>query len=106
MDNSLNFLIQFCLTAWQFRFILASLFFLILLGGLIFAKAEQISLGNALYFALQTALTLGFGDVTGKTPLGRFITLIIGFLGLILFGIIVAKATYALHRTLELTKPF
>jgi hypothetical protein len=106
MDHSLEFFINFCLTIWQFRIILASLLLLIILGGLLFAKLEKLSWEFGIYFALETALTLGFGDIVGQTRLGRVITLIVGFLGLVLFGIIVAKATYALHLTLESPKLF
>lgn len=80
MDHSVAFFIQFCLTVWQFRFILVTLFVLILLGGVIFAKVEKMSLETGIYFALQTAITLGFGDITAKTRLGRVISLAIGFL--------------------------
>jgi len=106
MDSSINFFIIFCQTVWQFRLILSSLFVLIILGGVIFAKAEKISLVSGIYFALQTALTLGFGDIIAKTRLGRVIALFIGFLGLILFGLIIAKATYALRRAIELSEIF
>jgi len=106
MDNSLEFLINFCLTIWHFRIILISLFVIILLGGVLFARVEKISWEYGIYFALETALTIGFGDIVGKTRLGRIITLVVGFLGLVLFGILVAKATYALHLTLEPSKMF
>ena len=106
MDNSLEFLINFILTVWHFRIILASLFVLILLGGVLFARIEKISWEYGIYFALETALTIGFGDIVGKTRLGRIITVIVGFLGLVLFGILVAKATYALHLTLGSAKMF
>jgi hypothetical protein len=106
MDNSLEFLINFLITIWHFRIILTSLFVLILLGGVLFARIEKISWEYGIYFALETALTIGFGDIVGKTRLGRIITVIVGFLGLVLFGILVAKATYALHLTLEPSKMF
>lgn len=106
MDNSLEFLINFFFTAWHFRIILISLFVLILLGGVLFARVEKLSWEYGIYFALETALTIGFGDIVGKTRLGRIITLIVGFLGLVLFGILVAKATYALHLTLGPSKMF
>ena len=106
MDHSLEFFINFCFTIWQFRIILASLFVLILLGGILFAKIEKLSYDFGIYFALETALTLGFGDIVGQTRWGRVITLMVGFLGLILFGIIVAKATYALQLTLGSPKMF
>jgi hypothetical protein len=106
MDHSLEFFINFCLTIWQFRIILVILFALIILGGLLFAKLEKLSWEFGIYFALETALTLGFGDIVGQTRLGRVITLMVGFLGLLLFGIIVAKATYALHLTMGSPKMF
>ena len=105
MENSIDFLIHFCQVVWQFRIIMASLLVLIFLGGIIFAMAETIPLASGIYFALQTALTLGFGDITGKTRVGRVMSLVIGVLGLILFGLIVAKATYALQYTIGLSKP-
>ncbi len=106
MDNSLDFFINFCFTIWQFRIILTSLFVLILVGGVLFAKVEKISWEYGIYFALETALTIGFGDIVGQTRLGRIITLMVGFLGLVLFGILVAKATYALQLTLGSPKLF
>lgn len=60
-------------------------------------------MGAGIYFALQTALTLGFGDITTKTRPGGIIAMIIRFLDLLLFGIIIEKATYALHLTLGLS---
>ena len=73
---------------------------IILAGTFLYMVTERVSFLDGLYFALETALTIGFGDIVGKTRLGRVITLVIGFLGLVLFGILVAKATYALHLTL------
>jgi hypothetical protein len=43
MDQSIEFIINFFLTVWQFRIILITLFVLILLGGVLFAGTEKIS---------------------------------------------------------------
>ena len=37
----------------------------------IFAWAEDQTSGNAVYFALITGLTVGYGDITPVTPIGK-----------------------------------
>ena len=37
----------------------------------IFAWAEDQTLGNAIYFTLITGMTVGYGDITPVTPIGK-----------------------------------
>ena len=37
----------------------------------LFAWAEDQTLGNAIYFTLITGLTVGYGDIAPVTPIGK-----------------------------------
>ncbi len=77
-------------------------FLLLLLAcAIVVAAAEGMSLGNAMYFVLITALTVGYGDIVPTTMWGRIASLAAGVLGLLGFGIIVAVNTRALKESVE-----
>ena len=72
-----------------------SLAIFITLLGLFVGKKECWSLFDSFYWAFITATTVGYGDIR---PLGRgsrIISILIGFLGLLLSGIIIAVAVHA-----------
>ncbi len=49
----------------------------ILIGGVLFATTEHVSLGTGLYWAVVTASTVGYGDVTPHNPAGRIVSIIV-----------------------------
>jgi len=61
------------------------------LGGLAFAAAEHISDGRALYFAVTTATTAGYGDIIPRTTAGHWIAT-----GLVLTAVPLFSATFSL----------
>ena len=61
----------------------------------IFAWAEDQTLGNAIYFTLITGMTVGYGDITPVTPIGKAASVAIAIVGVITAGIYVAIATRA-----------
>ena len=68
--------------------------FIILLGQ-VAGKMEGWSRFESFYWSFITATTIGYGDIR---PLGRgsrIISILIGFLGLVLSGIIIAVAVHA-----------
>ena len=73
---------------------------LILGGALLLTRLEESSFEDATYFAVITALTVGFGDVTPRSRGGRLITAMLAFLGLVLIGVFVAVASEALNRSI------
>jgi voltage-gated potassium channel len=62
---------------------------------------EKMAFADALYFTLVTGLTIGYGDISPVTPAGRVVAIITGMLGILITGMVVAVATYALRETME-----
>ena len=85
--------------ALHVRELIVSLVLLILLGGFAISKLEEIKLGDAIYFALITAFSIGYGDITPQTTLGKIVSVAIGMVGMLFVGITVAIATRALADT-------
>ena len=56
------------------------LLLLMVLGGCAIAKTEGLKLGDAVYFAFITGLSIGYGDIAPKTGLGRLVSVSIGSL--------------------------
>ena len=42
---------------------------------------ENISVGNGLYWAITTMTTVGYGDITAKTPEGKIIAILVMLVG-------------------------
>ena len=78
-----------------------SLAIFITLLGQVVGKKEGWSRFDSFYWAFITATTIGYGDIR---PLGRgsrLIAVLIGFLGLVLSGIIIAVAVHAATLALD-----
>ncbi|KAJ5817600.1 hypothetical protein N7447_007608 [Penicillium robsamsonii] len=61
----------------------------LLIGAAIFQRVIGISFGNALYFSDVTVLTLGYGDITPSTALGRGLVWPYAVIGIIILGLVV-----------------
>ena len=83
------------------RHVLALHMLLLLAMTLVLVWAERLPFGQALYLTFITAFTIGYGDIVPVTAVGRIACVVIGLLGLILFGMIVAIANNALLRAIE-----
>lgn len=79
------------------REVLVGLLVLILAGGVAISRIEGIELGKAIYFAFITGLSIGYGDITPETALGRVVSVAIGLVGLLFVGLTAAVATRALR---------
>ncbi|EHO46604.1 potassium channel family protein [Lentilactobacillus kisonensis] len=71
-----------------FIYLLSISLVILIFSSLIFASFEHDSLENSLWWAITTATTVGYGDVTPKTSGGKIVASIlmlggIGFLGLL-----------------------
>jgi len=78
-----------------------SLLVLVILDGIVIALVEGISIGNSMYFSFITAFTIGYGDITPITIIGRVLAILIGLLGIIFTGLVVAISSRALLTTIE-----
>jgi voltage-gated potassium channel len=65
------------------------------------AWVEDLSFGDALYFTLITGLTVGYGDITPVTAVGRVISVVCGLIGVIYAGIVVAVSVRAVRDIVE-----
>jgi hypothetical protein len=55
--------------------------------------------GDAVYFTFVTGLTIGYGDLVPERLLARLIALMIGFIGILLTGLVAALGVRALQDT-------
>ena len=87
--------------AWHFRSVIFGLIALIVIGALVIAFVEKMPFGNALYFSFVTGLTIGYGEIVAKTVLGRVVALLIGLIGIVFTGMVVAIAVRAVQKSFE-----
>jgi len=93
-----HFFQHFFRVFWYLRSLHLGLIGLILIGGFAIAAIEKIPFGDAVYFAFITGLTVGYGDVVAHTGVGRFISVLLGLIGIIFTGLVVAAATRAVQK--------
>jgi len=86
---------------WLVRHVTLSLLALVILGALLMSIVEGISIGNSMYLSFITAFTIGYGDITPVTTIGRVLSVIIALIGIIFTGLVIAIATRALATTIE-----
>jgi len=65
------------------------------------AYFEKMHFADALYFTLVTGLTIGYGDIVPVTLAGRVFAILTGLVGILITGLIVAVAVYALRATMQ-----
>jgi voltage-gated potassium channel len=70
-----------------------------LLGAICFAAVENLSVPTAIYWSVTTATTVGYGDVTPHTHVGRVIAVLVMLTVIPLFA-----ATFSLLTTSWTTK--
>ncbi|WP_241559462.1 potassium channel family protein [Lacticaseibacillus hulanensis] len=66
---------------------------LILIASVVYAYAEHTTFWNGLWWAIVTATTVGYGDVTPHTLLGRLVAIILMFTGIGLIGTLTSSIT-------------
>lgn len=84
---------------WHFRSINLALLALLIVSAAAIAYVEKLPFGDALYFSFITGLTIGYGDIVVKTFIGRCIAILIGFIGILFTGLMVAIAVRAVQKT-------
>ena len=70
-------------------------------NGLAIAFLDKKPLGETMYLAFITALTIGYGDLTPESGLSKLIAIDIGVLGIVFTGLMVAATLKALELTIK-----
>jgi voltage-gated potassium channel Kch len=65
-------------------------------GGAVFAAVERLPVTTGWYWAVETATTVGYGDITPKTSTGRLVAVVVMLLAIPLLASVFAKMS-ALH---------
>jgi voltage-gated potassium channel len=87
----------------KIRGILFGLFVWLVVDAAAIAYFEKMPFADALYFTFVTGLTIGYGDIAPVTRAGQVVSILTGFLGILITGLIVAVAVYALRETMHPT---
>jgi hypothetical protein len=90
-----SFTYHFFHAIWHVRTIILILIALIVAGAAAVAFVEKMPFADTLYFAFVTGLTIGYGDIVMQTPVGRLVALLIGFIGILFTGLLVAVLVHA-----------
>ena len=101
MTSFLSFSQFFFQALWKIQGVVYGLVAWLVLNAAAITYLESIPFADALYFTLITGLTIGYGDIAPLTIGGRVIAVVTGLLGILITGLIVAVAVYALKETMK-----
>lgn len=73
----------------------------LILLALTLAWAENWTLADAIYFTLITGLTVGYGDITPVTTLGKIASVVSAIMGIVATGLYVAIASKAVSTSIR-----
>lgn len=96
-----SFTRHFFRAIWYVKSVILMLIALIVAGAAAVSLFEKMPFGDTLYFAFVTGLTIGYGDIVVKTPFGRLMAILIGFVGILFTGLMVAVLVYAVRESIE-----
>lgn len=96
-----RFSVHFWRATWRLKAVFAALILLIVAGAGLIAYVEQLPFSEALYFAFVTGLTIGYGDIVATTAIGRIISVLLGAIGILFTGLVVAVAVHAVQMALK-----
>lgn len=91
-----EFIKQIAICVRHIWVVITVLLFLLFFGAGVISLVEEMSLGKSIYFTFITALAVGYGDITPSTLVGKLVSVFIGILGLVFFGIIIGISTRAI----------
>ena len=95
---------HFVRITWHLRAIFLMLLALIMAGAVVIAATEKVSFGKAVYFAFITGLTVGYGDIVPITAIGQIMAVLLGLIGILFTGVVVAVAVQSVRYAWEETQ--
>ena len=96
-----RFSYHFIIIIGRLKSVLLSLIALVVISAVVISQIENLPFGESLYFSFITGLTIGYGDIVAKTPFSRLIAVLLGLIGIIFTGIMVAGAIRAVEKSLK-----
>ncbi|WP_349641046.1 ion channel [Eupransor demetentiae] len=85
-----------------FIYVLLSAIAIMLLGGGVYALSEDTSFGDGIWWAIATTTTVGYGDISPHTILGKVVAGILMIVGIGLIGSITSTVTsFFVHQDQE-----
>ena len=96
-----RFSYHFIIITGRLKSVFLFLFALVVISAVVISQIENLPFGESLYFSFITGLTIGYGDIVAKTPFSRLIAVLLGLIGIIFSGIMVAGAIRALEKSLK-----
>ncbi len=101
-----SFIHIFFRMVWHTGSVFLAIVALIIASAVVIAGGEKMPIGEALYFAFITGLTIGYGDIVATTTFGRIMSVLLGFVGILFTGLVIAVAVHALRDAwMETQKP-
>ena len=97
----ISFSYHFSIIIWHLRAVFLSLIALIVGSAVVIAQVEKLPFWEALYFSFITGLTIGYGDIVVKTPFGRIMAILLGLIGIVFTGLMVAAALRAVGHSMK-----
>ena len=97
----IRFSYHFFLILWHLHAVFLTLIALIVGISVVIAYVEKMPFGDALYFSFITGLTIGYGDIVVETPVGRIVAVLLGFIGIVITGMMVAAAIRAVTESMN-----
>lgn len=87
-----------------FKYLLYISLSLILISSLLYSVAESVSFGDSLWWAISTTTTVGYGDISPSTILGKIAAAILMILGIGFIGMLTSSITSFFTNTEEINK--
>lgn len=89
-------------TVNMFIYILIASIVILMTSALVIAPVEGFSYGEALWWGIETIATVGYGDISPQTPIGRVVATVLMFIGIGLLSFLTsAVTTYYVNRHYE-----
>ena len=101
MKMFVRFNYHFFIIIGRLQAVFLALFALILGIAVVIRHLEKMPFGESLYFSFITGLTIGYGDIVVMTPFARLLAVLLGLIGIIFTGIMVAAALRAVEKSLK-----
>ncbi len=86
---------------WHLRAIYLAFLALMLVGAAVIAGVEVSPIEEAVYFSFITGLPVGYGDIAPSTTIGRIVSVMLGFVGILFTGLVVAVIVRAVREAWE-----